>query len=67
VVHTLANVSDAPARYLLACTPAGFERYFDGIAARQTGVEPPPEGLKPSSLSARSLSPGSSRARSMRA
>ena len=28
VAHTLANHSDAPARYLLVCTPAGFERYF---------------------------------------
>ncbi len=26
VAHTLANHSDAPARYLLICTPAGFER-----------------------------------------
>jgi mannose-6-phosphate isomerase-like protein (cupin superfamily) len=28
VAHTLANHSDAPARYVLVCTPAGFERYF---------------------------------------
>jgi mannose-6-phosphate isomerase-like protein (cupin superfamily) len=28
VAHTLANHSDAPARYVLMCTPAGFERYF---------------------------------------
>jgi mannose-6-phosphate isomerase-like protein (cupin superfamily) len=28
VAHTLANLSDAPARYVLVCTPAGFERYF---------------------------------------
>jgi quercetin dioxygenase-like cupin family protein len=28
VPHTLANHSDAPARYALVCTPAGFERYF---------------------------------------
>ena len=28
VAHTLANRSDAPARYVLVCTPAGFERYF---------------------------------------
>jgi mannose-6-phosphate isomerase-like protein (cupin superfamily) len=27
--HTLANLSDAPARYLLVCTPGGFERRFD--------------------------------------
>jgi mannose-6-phosphate isomerase-like protein (cupin superfamily) len=28
VAHTLANLSEAPARYVLVCTPAGFERYF---------------------------------------
>ena len=28
VAHTFTNRSDAPARYLLVCTPAGFERYF---------------------------------------
>ena len=28
IAHTLANHSDAPARYVLVCTPAGFERYF---------------------------------------
>jgi mannose-6-phosphate isomerase-like protein (cupin superfamily) len=27
--HTLANFTGRPARYLLVCTPAGFERYFD--------------------------------------
>jgi mannose-6-phosphate isomerase-like protein (cupin superfamily) len=37
VAHTLANHSDAPARYVLVCTPAGFERYF----ARMN--EDPPE------------------------
>jgi quercetin dioxygenase-like cupin family protein len=31
--HTLANLSAAPARYLLVCTPAGFERYFARMAA----------------------------------
>ena len=31
--HTLANRSDAPARYLLVITPAGFERYFSALAA----------------------------------
>src|SRR3954451_16061545 len=29
-IHTLANLSAAPARYLLVCTPAGFERRFEG-------------------------------------
>jgi quercetin dioxygenase-like cupin family protein len=28
-IHTLANLSDGPARYLLVCTPGGFERRFD--------------------------------------
>jgi quercetin dioxygenase-like cupin family protein len=46
-VHTLANLSGAPARYLLLCTPAGFERYFDRIAADQAGVAPPPEAAGP--------------------
>src|SRR5215216_3582856 len=41
VVHTLANPSDAPARYLLVCTPAGFERQLARRAAKQTGVDPP--------------------------
>jgi uncharacterized RmlC-like cupin family protein len=29
VHHTFANLSAAPAAYLVVCTPAGFERYFD--------------------------------------
>lgn len=28
-IHTLANLADTPARYLLICTPGGFERRFD--------------------------------------
>ena len=39
--HTLANRAEAPARYLLICTPAGFERYFARIAAQRAGAEPP--------------------------
>jgi quercetin dioxygenase-like cupin family protein len=42
VPHTFANLGDEPARYLIVCTPAGFERYFDRIAAEADGVEPPP-------------------------
>jgi quercetin dioxygenase-like cupin family protein len=38
--HTYANRSGAPARALLVITPAGFERYFDEIAARARGHEP---------------------------
>ena len=47
VPHTLANQSDATARYLLVCTPAGFERHWERIAAQAAGVEPPPWALKP--------------------
>ena len=47
VPHTYANLSGATARALLVITPAGFERYFDRIAARITGTEPPPEAAKP--------------------
>jgi quercetin dioxygenase-like cupin family protein len=28
-IHTFANLGREPARYLLICTPAGFERRFD--------------------------------------
>jgi hypothetical protein len=41
VAHTLANHSDTPARYLLVCTPAGFERHWGRMAAEVAGVEPP--------------------------
>jgi quercetin dioxygenase-like cupin family protein len=47
VAHTLANRSDAPARYLLICTPAGFERHWARMAADAAGVEPPPWALQP--------------------
>jgi len=47
VPHTYANLTGAPAQVLLIITPAGFERYFDQIAARITGREPPPEASKP--------------------
>jgi quercetin dioxygenase-like cupin family protein len=47
VVHTFANLSGAEARQLLVCTPAGFERYFQRMAAKQAGVDPPPEALEP--------------------
>src|SRR5919199_2428233 len=47
VPHTYANLSGAPARALLVITPAGFERYFDRIAAHITGIEPPPEAARP--------------------
>jgi quercetin dioxygenase-like cupin family protein len=47
VAHTYANLSGALARVLLVITPAGFERYFDRIAARISGTEPPPEAARP--------------------
>src|SRR3954470_6216577 len=47
VPHALANHSDAPARYLLTCTPAGFERHWARVAAEAAGVEPPPWALQP--------------------
>jgi quercetin dioxygenase-like cupin family protein len=47
VEHTVANLGDVPARYLLLCTPAGFERYFARLAAQATGAEPPSWALAP--------------------
>ena len=47
VPHTFANLSGAPAHYLIVITPAGFERYFDRMAAERAGVDPPPEASKP--------------------
>jgi mannose-6-phosphate isomerase-like protein (cupin superfamily) len=35
--HTLANLGGCAARYLLVCTPAGFERYFARLAAQAGG------------------------------
>jgi quercetin dioxygenase-like cupin family protein len=47
VPHALANQSDAPARYVLVCTPAGFERHWARVAAEAAGVEPPQWALQP--------------------
>jgi quercetin dioxygenase-like cupin family protein len=47
VPHALANHSDAPARYLLICAPAGFERHWALVAAEAAGIAPPPWALKP--------------------
>jgi quercetin dioxygenase-like cupin family protein len=41
VPHTFANLGDAPARQLIVCTPAGFERYFARMAAEREGADPP--------------------------
>jgi mannose-6-phosphate isomerase-like protein (cupin superfamily) len=45
--HTFANLSGEAARTLVICSPAGFERYFDRLAAELAGVEPPPDGPEP--------------------
>lgn len=47
VAHALANRSEAPARYVLVCTPAGFERHWARTAAEAAGVEPPQWALEP--------------------
>ena len=47
VPHTLANRSGSPARFLIVCTPAGFEREFARRAAAQAGTEPPDWALQP--------------------
>jgi quercetin dioxygenase-like cupin family protein len=47
VPHTFANLSDDPARQLIVCAPAGFERYFARMAAERLDVEPPDWALQP--------------------
>jgi len=47
VPHTVANLTDAPAAYLLVLTPAGFEREFARRAAKEAGVAPPEWALEP--------------------
>jgi quercetin dioxygenase-like cupin family protein len=47
VAHALANHGAAPARYLLICTPAGFERHWARIAAEAAGIDPPRWALQP--------------------
>ncbi len=47
LVAVLVNRRDAPARYLLVCTPAGFERQIARMAAQAHGTEPPPWALQP--------------------
>ena len=47
VAHTLANHSGSSARYVLVCTPAGFERHWARIAAEAAGIEPPQWALQP--------------------
>ncbi len=47
VAHTYANLSGAPARQLIVCTTAGFERYFARMIAERAGAEPPDWALQP--------------------
>src|SRR3954453_15021019 len=47
VAHALANRSDAPARYILVCTPAGFEPHWARVAAEAAGVDPPQWAQQP--------------------
>jgi quercetin dioxygenase-like cupin family protein len=47
VAHALTNHTDATARYVLVCTPAGFERHWARIAAEAAGIEPPQWALQP--------------------
>ena len=47
VPHTLANRSRAPVRFLIVCTPAGFEREFARRAAAQAGVDLPSWATQP--------------------
>ena len=44
--HTFTNLGAAPARFLIACTPAGFEREFARRAARKAGADPPEWALQ---------------------
>ena len=44
--HTFTNRGPADARYLIVCTPAGFEREFARRAARKEGVDPPDWALQ---------------------
>ena len=47
VPHTFGNLTAEPARVLIICTPAGFERYFARMAAEAQGVEPPDWARQP--------------------
>jgi quercetin dioxygenase-like cupin family protein/catechol 2,3-dioxygenase-like lactoylglutathione lyase family enzyme len=47
VAHALANHTDATARYVLVCAPAGFERHGARMSAEAAGAEPPRWALEP--------------------
>jgi hypothetical protein len=43
--HTLANLGEREARILVFCTPAGFEHYFEQLAAGRTTNPPPDQAI----------------------
>jgi len=49
VAHRLANNTELPSRYLIVCTPAGFDDFVDACADVQAGpvkpVPPQPEDI----------------------
>ena len=45
--HAYTNFTEAEARVLIVCTPAGFERHFARVAAQERGVEVPTWALEP--------------------
>jgi quercetin dioxygenase-like cupin family protein len=47
VPHTLANRARGPARFLIVCAPAGFERELARRAAAHAGVDPPAWATQP--------------------
>jgi quercetin dioxygenase-like cupin family protein len=47
VAHAFTNRGDGPARFLIACTPAGFERQFARKAAEAEGVAAPAWAMLP--------------------
>ncbi|WP_213776605.1 cupin domain-containing protein [Caballeronia sp. dw_276] len=50
VPHRLANNTDQPSRYMLVCTPAGFDDFVDTCAHAETGpvtpTAPGPEDIR---------------------
>ena len=46
VPHTFANLAAAPARVMLAVTPAGFESYFGEVAALLASGAPDPDAIR---------------------
>lgn len=54
-VHTFANETDAPARFVGVISPGGFERYFDDLAdlVAREGTWPPSDPAKLEAMVAR--------------